>query len=153
MFFVALTKVLVGRRCPHYNFTTTDSSKCPLSPVQKVQSHNDPSFLFSKSKTQLHNLLPARISTDIINISNLWLRVLLGMNIISIFSRTKYLRNPMCPGQTPRTYIRDEKWTWTPRQKIDQGYHAHMQHGAKQGHHVRSPTSHQRVPPVETKTH
>lgn len=28
----------------------------------------------------------------------------------------KHLRNTMCPGQTPKTYVRDEKWTWTSRQ-------------------------------------
>lgn len=109
-------EVLVGCRCPHYNFTTTDSSKCPFSPAQKVQSHKDPYFLFSKSQTQLHSLLLARISKDITNINNLWLRAPPGTSIISTFSRTKHLRNPTCPGQTPKTYIRDAKWTWTSRQ-------------------------------------
>lgn len=28
----------------------------------------------------------------------------------------KHLRNPMCTGQTPKTYVKDEKWTWTSRQ-------------------------------------
>lgn len=39
-----------------------------------------------------------------------------------------------------------------PGRQIGQGYHAHMQHGAQQGHRVRSPARHQRVPPVETQT-
>lgn len=43
---------MVECRCPHYNFTTTDSSKCHFFPAQKVQSHKDPYFLFSQPQTQ-----------------------------------------------------------------------------------------------------
>lgn len=40
-----------------------------------------------------------------------------------------------------------------PGRQTGQGYHALMQPGAKQRHRVKSPTTHQRILPVETQTH
>lgn len=86
------------------------------APAREAQSHQYPYFLFPESQTQLHSILPARISKDITNINNLRLWAPPGNSVISTFSRTKHLSNLMCPGQTPETYRRAEKRTWNSRQ-------------------------------------
>lgn len=104
----------MGCRCPHYHFATIDGSKCPSS-AREVKTSLVPLFsLFLNHKTQLHSVLPGRISKDITDINKVRLWAPPGESIISTFSRTNHLTNLTCPGQTRESCSRAEGTTQTP---------------------------------------